>query len=814
MHTITTKEELRNHIHRIHDFLRNNGIGIGMTALRIFNMFYALKLIDGKTDKIGLSNICSWKRIKKLKEDTFEPHFIGEKINGLWNDNVMTQLNDNKKTSKTIYYELPQPNADRKTINNYLELIKLVDQIPIDNKYDVDLAGKIYEYFIGYSDKSSMSDLGAFFTDRHITNFIMKEINPVLINNKVPTMIDMFGGSGGFTLTYTRHFKETYSELNWSKNINKIHHYDLSADVVKSASLEMFALTGEFPNYFSRSNSFTHSFKEKYHYIISNPPYGGDKIHSCMLDNIGKIISKLQKEHSEEKWAIAQLKELRQEKKRITEELNKYTVNIDTCEGHFRDYVSKFRIENKKLLLMPEIENKNTPVKDIANDKEACSLLLLMYLLADGGTAVGVLKEGIFFDNKYALIRRALIDNFNVEQIISVPADQFENTTTKTSIIIFHKKGVTEKITFSEVSVDKYNEDNFQLVDNKLKIVSHKDEIINVHKKIITVATYDDVVNMHKVKTGKEEKQYTYTFDAKQYLQKKQVVVCDDKYEMVKLNTVMKFMPKSKRNSSFANENGKYNFYTSSYVIKKCDIADYKEHTIIIGDGGDANIKIDNCFSCSSHNHLLQPIDNEYYILYIYSYIYSHMDTLRNGFSGSVIKNIQKHYLENLLIPIPKTPKLLQQWSTKLSNAYNLIQTNKKQDENIYEQLINELRMDINITYTQKLSDNIKLETITKDISEDTINSNEPQIKKKKEKNNYTTDTETKHIISDEPTIKKKTKKIVKEHNSNDAKDTNHTVSDEQRIKTKKIIKKEYDTNNQETKHIVSDEPRMKKKNQ
>jgi len=273
MHTITTKEELRNHIHRIHDFLRNNGIGIGMTALRIFNMFYALKLIDGKTDKIGLSNICSWKRIKKLKEDTFEPYFIGEKINGIWNENVMTQLSNNVKTTKTIYYELPQPNGDRKTINNYLELIKLVDQIPIDNKYDVDLAGKIYEYFIGYSDKSSMSDLGAFFTDRHITNFIMKEIDPVLINNKVPTMIDMFGGSGGFTLTYTRHFKETYPDLNWSKNINKIHHYDLSADVVKSASLEMFALTGEFPNDFKRENSFTYGFKEKYHYIISNPPW-------------------------------------------------------------------------------------------------------------------------------------------------------------------------------------------------------------------------------------------------------------------------------------------------------------------------------------------------------------------------------------------------------------------------------------------------------------------------------------------------------------------------------------------------------------
>ena len=131
---------------------------------------------------------------------------------------------------------------------------------------------------------------------------------------------------------------------------------------------------------------------------------------------------------------------------------------------------------------------------------------------------------------------------------------------------------------------------------------------------------------------------------------------------------------------------------------------------------------------------------------------------------------------------IPKNKKLIQNLEPLFQQIETLQQT-IKHDENIYEQLINELRTDINITYTQKLSDDIKLETITKDISEDTINSNEPQIKKKKEKNNYTIDTETKHI-----------------------------VSDEQCIKTKKIIKKEYDTNNHETKHIVSDESSIKKK--
>ena len=71
------------------------------------------------------------------------------------------------------------------------------------------------------------------------------------------------------------------------------------------------------------------------------------------------------------------------------------------------------------------------------NDKESASLALLMDLVEKDGHVVGVLKEGVFFNSVYKNLRNYLVNNFNVISITSVPADVFENTTTKTSIIYF-----------------------------------------------------------------------------------------------------------------------------------------------------------------------------------------------------------------------------------------------------------------------------------------------------------------------------------------------------------------------------------------
>ena len=40
--TFSNNDTLRDKIHEIHNFLRNSGVGYGMTALKIFNLFYGV----------------------------------------------------------------------------------------------------------------------------------------------------------------------------------------------------------------------------------------------------------------------------------------------------------------------------------------------------------------------------------------------------------------------------------------------------------------------------------------------------------------------------------------------------------------------------------------------------------------------------------------------------------------------------------------------------------------------------------------------------------------------------------------------------
>jgi restriction endonuclease S subunit len=134
-------------------------------------------------------------------------------------------------------------------------------------------------------------------------------------------------------------------------------------------------------------------------------------------------------------------------------------------------------------------------------------------------------------------------------------------------------------------------------------------------------------------------------------------------------------MQKSKRNASFGQSTGKHNFYTSSDKVQKCDVVDYTEECLIIGDGGVANIKMDINFSCSDHNHIIKTNNNTY----IYYLLSGKIELLSDGFSGSVLKNLSKEYLKNLQIPVPKSPAKIQEWVDKISTPYN--EKNTKQTQ-------------------------------------------------------------------------------------------------------------------------------------
>jgi type I restriction enzyme, S subunit len=688
---ITNREELRDHIHRIHDFLRNRGVGIGMTALKIFNLFYALKLIDDKRNTFNppLSSVCSWNKIKKLKPHDILPCIVGRNGDGAkTGKNVLDELYDNESTRNTIFYDIPRDVKD----DTYHKLIKMVDQIPISDSYDVDLAGKIYEYFIGYGDKTSMSELGAYFTDRHITTFIMNDIKPSIIWDPenpdigyVPSMIDPFGGSGGFTLTFCKYMQEIHGNyIDWNQQIKNIHHYDLSEDVVKSASLEMFVLTGVFPavnvhGNFKRTNSFENNYgNHSYDYIFSNPPYGGDK-NKKNSEQIGidKLIAEIKTKYVNEEWAEEQVKQLVKRKKIIISELQKDNVNINSCNKNLLHYTEEFGTDTKG----------NPLIK--ANDKEACSLLLFMQLIAKDGTVVGVLKEGVFFDSKYTELRKALIENFNVQQIISIPYDQFENTTTKTSIIIFKNNGKTKKVVFSNLIVNKYDNDTYEIFDDTLRLVHQKGQIkddMGVEKVYVCEASYHDIINL-KIK-GKCQ----YSLNVKKYNVAK--VECSDQYKLVKLGDLCE-LEKGKVLTKRNIIPGIYPIIgagqnPTSYHHK----ANTKKNTILCSISGSfagyismypVETWITDCFSIKPK---LKTTNN----IYIFSILKNIQNDIYKLQTGSTIPHICVSTLQSLQIPIPRTIKILDQWVKKIQMPYDTIQEKNQELRDLEDEIKTEVQ--------------------------------------------------------------------------------------------------------------------------
>jgi type I restriction-modification system DNA methylase subunit len=680
---ISNRDALRDKIHEIHNYLRNNGVGYGMAALKVFNIFYGLKKFEmcneeytkklqpGDPDlyaKYKLDDKCRFSRLmEKIKymndykfndprypekpeyyDETFIKYILKDVLDGI-NASMLNQY---------LMYEIPddlQPKI-------YKHIITEIDSIfDIEKQCNVLLSGKIYEYFIG-RDETAISELGAYFTDRHIVDYIYNKLKPKPDENgNITNMIDMFGGSGGFTTGYIDYLNKHYScKINWAKELKKIHHYDMNKDVVKSAWLEMFCLTGELPYHenVKSTNSFMSEFNDKkFKLIVTNPPYGGDKVsetntqikHTKIKEHIKKILPTIEDENEKLKLSI-QLKEIEKEEKtyKLKLEFTKVGLHI---KGHMQERTSR------RINTYAEEHNIST-----ANDKESVSLIMLMDMLDIGGTACGVLKEGVFFNKTYKDIRKCLVENYNVREVISVPSDQFENTTTKTSILIFDNLAdkKTGTVKFSEMVIQRYEEDKFIIKNGYVYLVENKGDISGIVENEISNATREEILANP-----------ICSLNGKDY--SKNTMEAGEGFKLVKLGDIVEFLAKSKRKAGEAKETGKYNFYTSSYKVMKCDIADYKQEALIIGTGGNSSIHLANNFSCSADNFII----NSKYNKYIYYMIKSIWNEFTSSMRGSTIKHLTKDIMIKFNIPIPTTDQSIKQWVDKISKPFDDMNSKK-----------------------------------------------------------------------------------------------------------------------------------------
>jgi restriction endonuclease S subunit len=254
-------------------------------------------------------------------------------------------------------------------------------------------------------------------------------------------------------------------------------------------------------------------------------------------------------------------------------------------------------------------------------------------------------------------LRKCLVENFNVREIISVPQDQFENTSTKTSIIIFNNtKEKTSKVIFYDLDVKRYTDDKFEEIGGEIVITENKDDICGISDKLVSEATKDEILKNSEISlTGKD------------YSNKE--IIVGDGYKLVKIGDISDI--KSGKAINSENRKGtKYPYYAANGISGYVDEYLFDGEYIICAQDGSigATHYIKGKFYASNHVWVLEIKDiNLQYIYFCLKYLVDY----KNYTSGSVIPKITKKNISSINIPIPVSKQKINDLVNKISKLYN-----------------------------------------------------------------------------------------------------------------------------------------------
>lgn len=263
----------------------------------------------------------------------------------------------------------------------------------------------------------------------------------------------------------------------------------------------------------------------------------------------------------------------------------------------------------------------------VANRNLVC-LQYCMHILAPGGICSMVWVNGAecFGSNKSAKeVRKRLFTEFHFLGAIMIPGQKkvFEHAGIKPIVLTFRKPT-----------------DDDDVVTPSLKIYECDEACETI--ELVMEADAEKL----------EEKDYVISVDA--YKEREQLVVHEDA-EIKTLGEVCEFLPTNKIKTSEGKKSGEYKFYNSSQdAILYTDTPTIDKESVIIGNGGNANVHYDTKFTPSKHVTVCHVKDDAVVSTkFIYYYLRYNIHVLDEISKGAALKWINKTNLSELQIPIP-----------------------------------------------------------------------------------------------------------------------------------------------------------------
>jgi type I restriction-modification system DNA methylase subunit len=268
----------------------------------------------------------------------------------------------------------------------------------------------------------------------------------------------------------------------------------------------------------------------------------------------------------------------------------------------------------KKIFLVNE-DIQSIGIED--DDKVSAGVQLAMATLSDnGGVCCIVLPQGFFFgaSKKSEELRKKLSEEYKIHFVVDISSGSFANTLTKTSMLVFQKGvGPTDKISF-----------------------------IDLEQNELVCASLEEL-------RGKK-----YSLNYKQYLP--QEVVQMEGFEMVKLGDIVKPVSMKHHRTIDGKENGGYPLVSSALKVNffmdtfSCDIPSIIFNTT--NADGNCAVHFFQKFNTTADTYTLTT-DNMVTTKYLYYYLFSKPQMLKDCFAGTAHKHLQSKILLDLQIPLP-----------------------------------------------------------------------------------------------------------------------------------------------------------------
>ena len=238
---------------KVSDLMRSDGIDAGINRLREFCSLLFIKIMSERGNQIALDH---WKNLSAAS---------GKNLIRTYQD-----VHQNYQESYSSIFSTTE-------INNPVVLEQIISTLtPINfTNSAVDIKGEAFEFFLSEYNASDKSELGQYFTPRHVTEMMATLLSPAP-GDKI---LDPFCGTGGMLISAyshirmgldskTNNFDDKLAELK-SKTL---YGNDLSGGASSLAKMNMIIL-GDGQSNIKREDSFDSLEHHTFDKVITNIPF-------------------------------------------------------------------------------------------------------------------------------------------------------------------------------------------------------------------------------------------------------------------------------------------------------------------------------------------------------------------------------------------------------------------------------------------------------------------------------------------------------------------------------------------------------------